>query len=233
MDNLGLVVVILILGGAASLAVFLVRQERKRAAARAALASLRGWRYGAGGGRGMLYHVEGEECGAWRVECWRGGKNSPGRTAFTCGGASTGGGVVHVGAAGMAAMLKTPMARTVTGWAMRLGGSLGMSTGPLERLMEHFVEVEPGGPAFAERFSVLATDEALARRLVTARSCEILLAYAPAAPGGRFTARALFVTWSEEGMLLSLGREASAPEAMASFAELGIALAKESRDTGW
>ena len=34
-------------------------------------------------------------------------------------------------------------------------------------------------------------------------------------------------------MLLSLGREASAPEAMASFAELGIALAKESRDTGW
>ena len=233
MDNLGLAVVVLILGGAAALAIFVVRQERKRSAARAELAALRGWRYAAGGGRGMLYHVEGEECGVWRVECWRGGRNSPGRTAFTCAGASTGAGVVHVGAAGMAAMLKTPMARTVTGWAMRLGGSLGMGTGPMERLMEHHVEVEPGGPAFAERFSVLATDESLARRFVTAKSCEILLAYAPAATGARFAARALSVTWSEEGMLLSLGREAGAPEAMASFTELGIALAKESRDGGW
>ncbi len=34
-------------------------------------------------------------------------------------------------------------------------------------------------------------------------------------------------------MTLSLGCEAGAPEAMASFTELGIALAKESRSDSW
>jgi hypothetical protein len=234
METLGGIFVVLFLVACVFLVIFLRGKDKKLATARAEMASLRGWRYSAGGGARLAYNVEGEGGGgSWRVECRWGKKNSRGWTKFTCREAATGGGVVAICAADMAGMFKSPIGRTIAGWAMALGGAMGMETGPMQRLMEHFVEVEPGGAAFKERFAVLATDESAAKRAVTAGSCEALMSYAPATTGGRITARSLSIIWSEEGMVITQNNELYSPQSLASFIELGITLAKESRGGGW
>ncbi|MEW5763382.1 MAG: hypothetical protein ACOYXN_05970 [Acidobacteriota bacterium] len=234
MESLGPFVLVVVVAGMALLVAAIIRQDRKRAAARAEAASLRGWTYSTGGGHRLIYSLEGRQDGLpWRVECRSGGKNSSGRTVFTCREASLDGGAVLLGAAEMAALFRSPMGRKVTGWAVGLGNALGVETGPMEQVIERGAEVDLGMPHFTERFFVLATDEAAARRVVTARSAEALLAFAPPDFGGRQKARALTLTWGSEGMTVLLGRSLTSPEDMVSFAELGVALAKETLRKTW
>lgn len=86
-----------------------------------------------------------------------------------------------------------------------------------------------GMPDLAARFFVLATDEGEARRVVSRRAADALLAFAPPTLGGRQRARASTAVWGPDGMRLLLGQTLSSPEAMVSFAQLGIALSGEVR----
>ncbi len=234
MENGRLFIAGLVVAGILALVIMIARQDKKRAAARAQMALLRGWRYGGGGGRGVKYNVEGDEgVGGWRVECRFRRKNSGGQTTFFCKGAAAGGGIAYICAADMAKIFRSAMGRTVAGWGWNIGDALGLGTGPLKRLMENFCEPDLGDGEFKERFAVLATDESIAKSVVTADKRRALMQYIPATMGGRIRARALWVLWSDEGMVLSLGEEIDNPEALASFVELGITLAKDPRGAGW
>ncbi len=234
MVNSGVVIAVLVAGGILALVLLTARYDRKRAAARAQMASLRGWRYSGGGGPGIKYTVEGNECASgWRVECRFMKKHSGGQTTFFCKGAAVGGGIAYVCASDMAKMFRSAMGRTVAGWGWNIGGALGLGTGPLQRLMENFCEPDLGDDGFKARFAVLSTDESTARTALTEEKRQALMKYIPDTMKGRITARALWLLWSDEGMVLSLGEEIGDPEALASFIELGITMGKEPRGGGW
>lgn len=224
------VVLGLVAAAVVSLIVYNVRQDRKRAAGRAEMAALRGWTYTPGGPGRRQFLLEGQcEGGAWQVEARTGGKNNPGQTYFKCPGAAAGGGVVYVGPPETAKMLQSGIGRTVTRWGLQLGSMMGVDTGPMQRLLENPLVVDADGTAFGEKFSVLATDTSLARKVLTGPAKEALLNWAA---GGR-RGRGAQVTWSDDGLSLQWPTNLSDPEQLAPFAELGMTLAREIRGGGW
>lgn len=224
------VVLGLVAAAVVTLIVYNVRQDRKRAAGRAEMAALRGWTYTPGGPGRRHFLLEGQcEGGPWQVEARLGGKNNPGRTTFSCAGAAVGGTVVYVGPPESAKMFQSSIGRTVARWGLQLGSVMGVETGALQRLLENPLVVEADGSAFGERFSVLATDTSVARKVLTGPAKEALLNWAA---GGR-RGRGAQATWSEEGLSLQWPVNLSEAEALASFVELGVTLARETRGGGW
>jgi len=232
MTSANLIVLALVAGAVLLLIGFSVAYDRKKRQARIDLAAMRGWSYTAGGGGRRRYLLEGQcEGGPWSLEAHTGGKNNPGHTMFKCPGAAAGGGVVFIGAPGLATFLQSGIGRTVGHWGLHLGQAMGASVAPMERLLESPVAVDTAGTAFGKEFSVLATDTSLAQRLLTERAKETLLAWQPKGRGA-WRYRGASVLWSDEGLSVSWRTDAQDPEDMAAVAELGMTLVKESRGSG-
>jgi hypothetical protein len=138
-------------------------------------------------------------------------------------------GAILVGAAEMKEIFTSPLGRKVSGWTLDLAQAVGVDLGSMGRAVEQGQEVDLGLPEFPARFFVLATDEAEARRVLTPKAAEALRTFAPQTAAGKQRARALAAVWGPEGLTLLLGQALTSPEAMVSFAELGIALAGEVR----
>ena len=222
---------IIVIVGVVSLIWYTVAKERAQAQAREQWAIERGWTYSRSGG---LYTLQASEGGAsWTLVVHSSQKNRPAKSIWKTSSPSLPGGVVAVGSKAMAFFLKNPLGNRLAQWGMRVSASGEDVTSAWDRLMQGCEEVDTGDTDFGARYSVLTTDAAQARKLLSGEVIRAVLEWEGLHKIGRASQGKVEILWSDAGLMVTWdGPPLLKPDDMNRFVELCLTI-RAPLDRSW